>query len=59
MRGFAATVAALLLVLPPLAASGRATLPEVEIELVAEGFVAPIFPTAPADGSGRRFVARP
>ena len=31
-------------------------LPEVAVELVAEGFNAPVFLVAPDDGSGRRFV---
>ncbi|HEX6143506.1 MAG TPA: PQQ-dependent sugar dehydrogenase [Geminicoccaceae bacterium] len=38
------------------AANARAPLPEVALELVAEGFNAPVFLVAPDDGSGRRFV---
>jgi glucose/arabinose dehydrogenase len=38
------------------AAGARAPLPEVVLELLAEGLNAPIFQVAPKDGSGRRFV---
>ena len=38
------------------AAGARGPLPEVAVELVAEGFSAPVFLVAPDDGSGRRFV---
>lgn len=40
----------------PTAAAAREPLPAVALELVAEGFNAPIFLVAPPDGSGRRFV---
>ncbi len=38
------------------AAEARAPLPKVSLELVAEGFNAPIFLVAPPDGSGRRIL---
>ena len=38
------------------AAGARAPLPEVALELLAEGFNAPVFLVAPDDGSGRCFV---
>ncbi|HEX2127222.1 MAG TPA: PQQ-dependent sugar dehydrogenase, partial [Thermoleophilaceae bacterium] len=41
---------------PPTATEAREPVPEVAVELVAEGFTAPIFLVAPEDGSGRRFV---
>ena len=48
------------IVLGLLASAGPAgaqdALPEVAVELVAEGFNSPIFLVAPDDGSGRRFV---
>jgi glucose/arabinose dehydrogenase len=34
----------------------NATIPGVAVELVAEGFTAPLFLTGPSDGSGRRFI---
>jgi glucose/arabinose dehydrogenase len=40
----------------PGIAGAREPLPEVAVELVAEGFNAPVFLVAPDDDSGRRFV---
>ena len=40
----------------PWVAVARAPLPEVAVELVADGLNAPVFLVAPEDGSGRRFV---
>jgi len=50
-----ATLAVCAIALMPLAAA-RAALPAVAVELVAEGFNAPIFLVEPPDGSGRRFL---
>ena len=41
---------------PITAQSQSDSVAEVSLELVAEGFNAPIFLTAPPDGSGRRFL---
>jgi hypothetical protein len=40
----------------PGSAGAREPLPEVAVELVAEGFNAPVFLVAPDDRSGRLFV---
>ncbi len=47
---------ALCAALPPASAPAHEALPAVAVELVAEGFNAPIFLVAPPDGSGRRFL---
>ncbi len=41
---------------PVTPVSAREPLPAVAVELVAEGFNAPLFLVAPPDGSGRRFL---
>ncbi len=51
-----ATALALCVAGPPTAAAAREPLPAVALELVAEGFNAPVFLVAPPDGSGRLFV---
>lgn len=57
MRGASVSAAlALCVAVNPTAGAARGALPEVAVELVAEGFNAPIFLVAPSDGSGRRFV---
>ncbi|MAG98584.1 MAG: hypothetical protein CMM08_18085 [Rhodospirillaceae bacterium] len=50
-----ATVLALCLV-DPVAADTREPIPEIALELVAEGFAAPLLLIALPDGSGRRFA---
>lgn len=54
--GLVATVVALGLAGQPVAGGAREPPSEVAVELVAEGFNAPVFLVAPDDGSGRRFV---
>ncbi|HSA82479.1 MAG TPA: PQQ-dependent sugar dehydrogenase [Geminicoccaceae bacterium] len=57
MRGvLVSTVLALGFAGAPDAAGAREPRPEVAVELLAEGFNAPVFLVAPNDGSGRRFV---
>lgn len=56
MQISALAVMAFLLTLPLLQAAPTPQGPGVELELVAEGFTAPVDLTAPDDGSGRRFV---
>ncbi len=49
-------IALALAIIPQAAAQAREPLPEVALELVAEGLNAPIFLVAPPDGSGRRVI---
>ncbi len=51
-----ATVFVLCIAGQPTFAATREPLPAIALELVAEGFNAPIFLVAPPDGSGRRLV---
>ncbi|MDP6342920.1 MAG: PQQ-dependent sugar dehydrogenase [Alphaproteobacteria bacterium] len=55
-RTFLTTAMALALALPAGLARADEVLPKVDLQLVAEGFNAPLLLTAPPDGSGRRFV---
>jgi glucose/arabinose dehydrogenase len=56
MRGLWIATMTALLVAVPAGVGGREPLPEAAVELVAEGFNAPVFLVAPDDGSGRRFA---